>query len=307
MNLEDLFDEQETDLLIFDGNNLAARCNYANSELRRKDGTKTGVVYGSIRSIKSLSEKFNPKKIVVVFDMGWSKRRLEIYPEYKQNRKDEHKTEEEIKGKQEYISQIKRLQEYLECLQINSIRIQKTEADDIIAYILQNINKEKTILVSTDSDFYQFIQFGIKIYHPIQNCFIDDDYMVNKIGVNSKNYLLFKSMLGDDTDDIPGIKGFGNGAALKIMKSQEIKKIEDLKESALKQKGKKFQAFVQNFNIVERNYKLIDLVNNYLDDNTIIEICNQLNKIKVFNPKILELSREDEINWDESFFNFCRK
>jgi DNA polymerase-1 len=315
MILDDFLEEQlenfqEVETLIFDGNNLAARCNFANKDLTRSDGTKTGVVYGSIRSIKFLIEKFKPEKVIVVFDMGWSKRRLEIYPEYKQNRKNEFKTQEEINAKNEYINQIKRLQEYLEYLNISTIRIPKTEADDIIAFLLNlDIAKnaqDKTILISTDTDFYQFVHYGVKIYHPIQCTFIDEDYIKNKFEIDSKKYLLFKSMLGDKTDDISGVKGFGESAAKKVMKSYEINKIEDLKESALLQKGEKFKNFVKNFDIIKRNYKLIDLISCYLDKETQDEIINQLKKEKVFDESILNICKEDEINWGHNFFSFCK-
>lgn len=298
-NFFDLKEKQNIKQLIIDGNNLAARNNFMNPDLRSPDGRKTGAVFGSIRSIKMLIEMFAPEETIVVFDMGWSKRRLEMYPEYKANRKDVHKTPEEIKSKEEYITQIKRLQVYIEHLPIKQVRVKSTEADDIIAYLLnKSSNKNETVLVSNDSDFYQFVQFGVKIYNPILSQFIDDKYIKEKLKIQSSEYLMYKAMLGDGSDNISAIKGFGEGAAVKILQTGLCKSISDAKQIAATMKGVKFENLVNSFNLVERNYKLIDLLTDYLDNDTKEQIESQLITNKTLNHDIFNLCKEDGIKWD---------
>jgi DNA polymerase-1 len=296
-------------ILLIDGNNLAARANFIDPNLHRSDGIKTGLVFIAIKSIKFLIEKFNPTKTIVVFDRGWSKKRIEIYPEYKENRKDIYRTQKEIEEKNAYINQIKRFQEYISCLPINQVFIKSTEADDIIAYILNKF-KDEVILVSSDSDFYQFIPYGVKIYDGIKQQFIDNQYVFNKLGIDSSDYLFYKSMLGDKTDNITSINGFGEKAAISVLQKSKCTQLQQLKENASsvsKKKEDKYQKFVDNFNIIERNYKLISLIeNDLLEEEQKIEIEKLLNESVSFKQeKIFSLINEDEIKWDLDFFSFC--
>lgn len=293
-------------ILLIDGNNLAARANYAEPNLTRADGIKTGVVFVSIKSIKSLIDEFQPEKTIVIFDRGWSKWRLSLYPQYKENRKSENKTPEEVADKEMYITQLKRFQEYLSYLQLNTVIIKETEADDIISYIcnkyIQQKKAEEIMLVSNDSDFYQFIPFGVKLYDGIKKIFMDEQYIQNKLDIPSEKYIFFKSMTGDKTDNITAIKGFGEKAAVSVIKNKQINSLQDLKESSLTLKGKKFKDFYDNFNIIERNYKLVNLLDtSHLPDETIAEIKKQSNEIKMFNNKVLDLCKEDQIGWNEEF------
>jgi len=295
-------------ILLIDGNNLAARANFAEPNLCRFDGTKTGVVYVSLRSIKSLIETFSPEKIIFVFDRGWSDWRLQFYPEYKADRKDCYKTPEEIEQKQAYINQIKRLQKYISNLSFTQIAVKKCEADDIIGFILnkaiKNNYQEKFLLVSNDKDFYQFVPFGVKIYDGIKKCFIDENYIKEKLDIPSNQYIFYKSMLGDKGDNIDSIKGFGGTSAAKLIKTKNINEIEEIKEIAKTIKGSRYEKLVENFDIVKRNFKLINLINNdALTEENIKEINSQLTLKTNFNlNKLIELSKEDEINWDENFF-----
>lgn len=296
-------------ILLIDGNNLAARANFAEPNLKRTDGTPTGVVYISLRSIKTLIETFKPEKIIFAFDKGWSNWRLNIYPNYKANRKDIYKTPEEIEAKEKYINQIKRFQKYLDYLPFPKVVEKYVEADDIIGYILcQFIDKnkqEEIILISNDKDFYQFIPYGVKIYDGIQQCFIDENYINNKLGIPSNQYIFYKSMLGDKGDNIDSIKGFGEKAAVNVISSGPINKIEDIREITKNLSGKKYKDITNNFHIIERNYEIINLINNKaLTEEQIVKIKEQINITPKFDLEGLKkMCLEDEIKWNEEFLN----
>ena len=295
------------DFLLIDGNNLAARANFAEPNLKKEDGTPTGVTYISIKSIRSLIEKFKPKKTIVIFDRGWSKWRLELYPEYKANRKVEKPTQEEIEEKERYINQIKRFEEYLSYLPVSVVSVKKTEADDIIANILnQAIAKNianKFLLVSNDSDFYQFIPFGVNIYDGIKNIFIDEKHIKEKLEIDSKNYIFYKSLLGDKSDNIDAVKGFGKKAAVTLINSEPVTGLSGLKEVAKTIKGKKYKDLVEGFDKIERNFKLIDLLNpDNLSEEIQSKIKEMLSTKNVFNKNIFNLCEEDEMRWDAEFF-----
>lgn len=302
-------------ILIIDGNNLAARNAHANAGLCRSDLTPTGAVYGSIRSLKSLIELFKPERVICVFDKGWSNWRLKLYPEYKADRKDINKTPEEIKEKERYIAQVNRLKEYIACLPMTLIQIKYTEADDIIAHILNKAIAEKKaeefILVSNDKDFWQFIPFGVKIFDGMKGCFIDDFYIERELQIKSNQYIFYKSMLGDKGDNIFSVKGFGEKAAINVLNKKPCTCIADTKQNAMeitKKKDDKYQKFIDNFSIVERNYKLINLTDQlYLPEETKIEIDSSYNHKNLFSNNIYELIHKDEIKWDDIFLDVFKK
>ena len=128
--------------------------------------------------------------------------------------------------------------------------------------------------------------------------FIDDKYIKEKLKIQSNEYLMYKAMLGDGSDNISAVKGFGEGAAVKILQTGLCKSISDAKQIASTMKGEKFRNLVNSFSLIERNYKLIDLLTDYLDNDTKEQIEIQLSLNKTLNQDIFNLCKEDDIKWD---------
>lgn len=318
--LDENIDKGTGSILLVDGNNLAARSNYAEPNLTRSDGTPTGISYVSLRSLKKMIDTFSPEKIIMVFDKGISQWRLKIYPEYKQARRMENKTEEEQFERLVYINQIKRFQQYIDALPITQIRFDGMEADDVIGYIANKYisqgKQSSLVIVSTDKDFYQFIPFGVKIYNGIDNKFITKEYIEEKFGVSPENYIFFKSMIGDSGDGINGVKGFGESAARSLIeKGEKIKDVSTLKDKAnsfiaeklaQKKKCEKYQKFVENFKDIERNYKLMNLseLTNLISPERGKEIDDLLLKKEEFKvDQFKVLAEEDEIKLSQEFID----
>ena len=234
-------------VLLLDAYNLIHR---ARSGYTKGDNA---IVYNFFRGVRPIVEKFNANKVYFVLE-GYPKHRLGLADDYKAGRVDPGDTFRQQKDI--IIDVVKR------CLPFISVRHPDFECDDVIATLAVNHAQkgDECIIVSSDSDFIQLHNIiDIKLYHPIKKSFIDKpDY----------DYVMWKALRGDKTDNIPGIKGVGDKTALKLVKDDE-KLIEFLKNTTYRE-------------IFERNVNLIRLVN----------LSGRENEFEanhgMFNPEILK-------------------
>lgn len=290
--------------ILIDGNNLANRAMHANGNLSRKDGVKTGCVFTSLRMIRSIAETFKPESICIAWDLGRSVARKTLYPEYKANRDAKNKDELALFEYHDYLRQVERLKDYLKNLPVIQLSYSQVEADDIIAVIcktsIEQNNQNDIMIISADEDFVQLVSSGIKVYDPIKKMYIDNEHIKKKYNIDVKYYLFYKAMVGDKSDNIKGIKGFGPTGAAAILNSQimEITKLDQLKTLAQTQAGKKFRDFEDNFEIVERNYKLVNLLDvaEMLGEDVKIKIAKEFanSEIKLDANEIFRMAYQDD-------------
>jgi len=267
-------------VLILDAYNLIYRA---------KSGFTKGenaVVFMFFRSLRALIEKFQPDECYFVLE-GIPQKNIQVLGEYKSNRPKQSDNFHRQKNK--IISMIK------ENFPITVIRHPNYECDDIagnIARVCANQGKE-AIVVSSDTDFIQILQWEtkglIRLYNPVKKKFIEPpDY----------NYVKWKSMRGDKTDNIMGIPKFGDKTAEKYARS------EDLFNELMNDKEKA--------DIVKRNKELIEFseVSCLEDENLEAEAISVFNKQNVFNEfKNMEFSsmiKEKYFNnFSCTFENLC--
>jgi 5'-3' exonuclease len=161
-------------------------------------------VYAFFRSLRPIVEKMNPDRITFVLE-GYPKWRFDLLPEYKANRV--HHDRDNFREQRKKIVSLIR-----EHMPINIVRHEDYECDDVIANIAWNTDDE-CIIVSSDTDFLQLsANSNVKIYNPIKKSFIQPvDF----------DYVSWKSLRGDGSDNIPGFKGIGDKRAHKIMSSKD--------------------------------------------------------------------------------------
>ena len=265
-------------VLLIDGLNLFFR-NFTMMKNINPDGVHIGGLGGFLRSLGFLIRTIQPTSVYVVFDgVGSSANRKNILPEYKSGRNLVRITnwevfdslEEEDNSK---IDQIVRLIQYLKTLPIKVVTFPKVEADDIIALLSQELTQQfnsQVYIVSSDQDFLQLATDNIIIYRPIQKEFYNANDVRNKFEVLAENFILYKVLLGDNSDKIPGIKGLGPKGIFK--KFPELKEhpltMEDLFEIS-KSKLKEHVVYarvIQDFNRLMDNYKIMNLSNPLIDD-----------------------------------------
>ena len=207
---------------------------------------------------------------------GGSARRKKIYGDYKGNRanktrlrRHDHQNFATIEDEQEAMRyQFSRLVSYLDNLPVTFLSIDGIEADDTIAYIAQmyeSISKKVTI-VSTDRDFYQLISPVLQVWSPIKKKMYDTETLIEEFGVHPNNYVVYRTFTGDNSDNIPGVDGFGPKTILKtfpeLAEEREFT-LEDLQnkcnDKILLKEGKGFQKVLDSYDIIDKNYQLMNI------------------------------------------------
>ncbi len=186
-------------ILLLDANNLIYRARYSAKFSREGDAA---IVYSFFRSLRPLVEKFSPDVCYFVRD-GAPANRLDILPEYKQNRLREHD--------QSFYDQKKTIEELVDLyFPIITCRDLNLEADDLIAHlVLNNHTEDSCVIVSSDTDFIQLVQQhnDCTVYNPISK---------KNREAPEYDYLTWKSLRGDSSDNIPGIPRVGDKTAEKL-------------------------------------------------------------------------------------------
>jgi DNA polymerase-1 len=266
-------------VLVIDGLNMFFR-NFAVVKFINNEGTHIGGLSGFLRSLGALIKTIHPTSVYVIFDgVGSTVNRKNLLPEYKENRhisritnwdifenlEDEHNSQ---------IDQITRLIHYLKCLPIKTIALDRSEADDVISYISTKLSNEynsKVFIVSNDKDFIQLVNSNISVYRPSEKDFYNSETVIDKFGIPSENFILYKVLLGDNSDKIKGIKGMGEKALIKrfpeiktqILTLDDILRIseERLKEHVI------YARILSDIPNLRRNFQIMNLHNPMIDDN----------------------------------------
>ena len=210
-------------VLIVDGLNLYLRAFAVNGALN-DNGVPVGGLTGFLRSLAYAIREVNPTRVIIVYDgAGGSQRRRKIHPDYKANRKpgkritrwDAFKNANEEKEAMKI--QFSRLIEYLDFLPINVISIDRIEADDTIAYIAHTLLDEDVTILSADQDFLQLVDERITVWSPTKKKFYTPRMVMDDYGVPAHNFLMYKVLMGDKSDNIEGVKGLGPKKLPKIV------------------------------------------------------------------------------------------
>jgi 5'-3' exonuclease len=265
-------------VLLIDGLNLFFR-NFAMMNFVNEAGVHIGGLGGFLRSLGSLINQIQPTAVYVVFDgVGSSTNRKNLLPEYKSGRNTHRITNWEVfedldDEHNSKIEQIVRLVHYLRCLPVRTVSIDKAEADDIIAYYSKYLPEEynsKVIIVSSDKDFLQLVDENVTVFRPMENTFYQKKTIQDKFNVLAENFILYKTLLGDQSDKIAGIKGLGEKGIFKkfpelqnqVLTLDDIYDIsvEKLKEHVV------YARIVQDWDRLEKNYQLMNLGNPILED-----------------------------------------
>ena len=277
-------------ILVIDAMNMLIR-SFSLLKAMNPSGAHIGGLVGFLRSLGYVTRIFDPTRVVVVWDgKGGSANRKNIDPNYKAQRATARIThwglydtrEEEQEA---LIGQLYRTMDYLECLPLQQIVIEKLEADDIIAYLAKQAsgNNKKVTIVSSDKDFLQLVNKNIEVYAPVKKKTFTVDNIVEEIKVLPENYNIVKALLGDNSDNLPGIKGLGIKTILSEWKSftwdslASLQNVWDHCETQLDgEKPKKiFAKIIHEWDREEKNYELMNLHNSVLDNsekNTILDI-----------------------------------
>jgi len=286
LNLLDQMDKQESSpsnphdrVLLIDGLNLFFR-NFAMMNFVNEQGVHIGGLGGFLRSLNSLINQVQPTSVYVVFDgVGSSTNRKNMLPEYKSGRNlvritnwdvfesldDEHDAK---------VDQIVRLIHYLKCLPVKTLSLDKVEADDIIAYlsdILPIKHNSQVFIVSNDKDFVQLVNNNVTLYRPAEKEYYTPQTVKDNFGILAENFIIYKTLLGDQSDKVEGVKGLGQKGILKKfpeLAERTISFKELIEICAAKHKEHvTYSRVVFDVERLEKNFQIMDLANPLIDDN----------------------------------------
>lgn len=206
-----------TRVLLIDGENILHQSFHKFEKLRSTDGKPSGAIFGFFKSLHMYITRFDPSEVYITFDNGHSKFRDNLNPHYKEHRKDLSFDRESLLMQKQVILSI------LGMLRINYIFDKKKstnyEGDDFLARMaLEKAENSKVTIVSSDKDFNQLlVNKNVKIYHPQKELYITNKNCREVFGYTPLETVPYLCMVGDKSDDIPGIRGIGPVKAREIL------------------------------------------------------------------------------------------
>lgn len=321
--------------LVIDGEWNLKR-NFLKRETLFSKGEYCGGSFGFLDSLRSVVNKVMPDRVVVLWDGIMSgKLRHNIYPKYKEKRNkswdedsyklDEHELGEEAKRKYSILQQKIKVKNYLEELFIRQVEVDEIEADDLIAlYVQMRTQNEQIVIFSSDKDYLQLIEEGVSVLRPSDNFLITVENFKETYGHIPENALTLRCFEGDVSDSIQGVDGIGTKTLLKYYPrfQEEIYTIDRIIQEAVgmyqDKKIKFFEKIIGCRRIFERNKKLMDLRNPFVNEKAKTEIAeirdciialedvNYMQRSITNAMKMMLADGYDKLVWQENMELFFR-
>ena len=204
-------------VILIDGNNILFRSYYATAyngnTMKNSKGFPTNALYGLVNMMNKIIAEENPTHIMVAFDKGKTFRH-DKYETYKDGRSE---TPDELK------LQFPKAKELVEAMGINYFEIDNYEADDIIGTFAKKCNNNpefNAVIISSDKDLLQLItdEVEVKLLKQVGNIRMTKEEFINTYGIEPPRMVDLKALMGDSSDNIPGVKGIGEKTAISLLK-----------------------------------------------------------------------------------------
>jgi DNA polymerase-1 len=289
-------------VLLVDGLNTFIRA-WAISPVTNDDGVHVGGISGSLLSIGYAIKNIKPTRVILCFDgKGGSQRRRKLFPEYKGNRKPTSNLNRAFVGSDDKEAQRKnmgmqlgRLVNYMDNLPVSILSLDNIEADDTIAYICKQVlSDSQCFIMSSDKDFLQLVDDRITVWSPTKKKLYFKGDVLSDTGIPAHNYLLYRTLTGDKSDNIPGIKGAGLKTLQKrlpILFEDRNISIDEVLKASEDSKLKILQQINSNRDQIELNHKLMQLYDVEISGSAKEKIRNivdeQINALNVTSFKVM--------------------
>ena len=281
---------------------------------RRWMKMETGGLTGALKSLGYAIKLLAPTRCVVVFDgVGGSYKRRQLFPEYKAHRKNKvrlNRAYEELSDapteEESCRHQYQRFIQYLQILPVNLLSIDLVEADDVIAYLATDFFKKsnRVYIMSTDRDFLQLCDGRVQVYSPTKKRIYGPAEVLADYNIHPNNFVLYRALDGDDSDDVPGIELAGPKTIVKYfpwLNEPSLHTIDEIIKHAdgFKNKYKVCENICNGKAILDRNVALMQLKETALT--TVAQLhCNevlQTDKIPMLDRNaFFKMVREDGID-----------
>ena len=279
-------------VLFVDGLNMFFRC-WSTNPTMNEDGEHTGGMVGFLKSLGAVIRQENPTRVVVIFDgKGGSQKRKEVFSNYKADRKVKFRVNRQyddmMSEEDEQVSlrrQLSSLANILGVLPITTMIYDNIEADDVIGYLAKQVIKEDegALILSSDKDFLQLVSENIHVWNPLKKQKIDKNKLKELYGVHAENFIWYRVMDGDKSDNIDGVKGCGLKTLLKrlpVLETDARLTVDELMRLAEEQKEeyKVFQTILDSKKIIERNFQIMQLEDPDISGITKLKINDRFNE-----------------------------
>lgn len=257
-------------VVLVDGSNLFS-IHFAANTAMDQNGVPIGAIVGCLRFLSKFVAAINPQRVIIFFDgKNGSAKRRSLYKDYKSGRKPRQvigrqiafESPEAAANNQDW--QFSVLQELLECLPVQIIITDSYETDDAVAEFVKNKKRyghenSDVYICSTDRDFSQLLREDVFIYNPVSKSFLSTENFIDKYEISHQNWLFYRAICGDQSDNLKGVKGFGAKTLAKVFNITGSVGLttDSIRESTSQDnKVKKLQ---ENLETIELNWKLMDL------------------------------------------------
>jgi len=232
--------------LIIDGSNLLHRSYWvAEKSPDFNENNSSSVGYYFLKSLKTLAQKFNPDTVWV----AWDKRLTANSTNFRKKLLNgTYKAQRDGDRSARVVAHYDYIHNTLSSLGVRQLYPNVLEADDVISWLSRRL-ESRSVVVSVDKDLLQLINTRVNVYNPIKKIIITDENFCEVVGVEKENYIKFKALLGDESDNISGIERYG---------IQRCKKLCVESTTAIKQ-----ILSIEQFDIFERNIRVMDLSDSY--------------------------------------------
>ena len=277
-----LADKNRDNFVLVDGSSYLYRAFYALPNLTTASGFNTGAIHGVINMINKLIKTYDPKYLSVIFDPKGKNFRHKIYKEYKANRKAMPK---------ELSEQVPPLIDFIKSLGITVLQVPEVEADDVIATLATKLSSKKTrvVISSGDKDLAQLVTKDIILINSIDDGILDINGVKKKFGILPNQILDYLILVGDTSDNIPGVEKVGPKTAVELL--TKYNSVNEILSKLDEITGKLKENLNKSIDFIETSRQLIQLK---LD----VEIDTNINTYKISNrneDKLSELASNYEL------------
>jgi DNA polymerase-1 len=224
---------QKKRVFLIDGHALVYRAFYAmiSRPLRTSRGENTSAPWGIVQFIRKVFTEQRPDYLGFIFDAGGSETfRHEIYADYKATREKLDETLQE-----DFDTSMRRIRQILDAFNIPIIELEGYEADDVIGTLARRVTDDglQAVIVSGDKDFYQLIDEGVALLNPgrggpaaVEAELVDPSNAAERLGVPPERVTDYLALVGDSSDNIPGVRGIGPKTAVQLI--QQFGSVEEI-------------------------------------------------------------------------------
>ena len=253
--------------IIVDGLNLFAR-HYAAHPAMNSNGEQIGGIVGFFYAVIDKVEKFKPENTIIVWEAGGSKKKRDLYSDYKKKSRPQrlNRYYDDLPDTvQNRNFQLKLLISLFQNLPVKQIYVEDCEADDVIGYLCSyKIKEDIKLIMSSDHDYYQLINEKTRIWSPTLKKLVNVEKVIDRFNIHPNNFCLAKCIVGDPSDNIKGAKGVGFKNLVKHFPKFKDEQFytqnaffDDVRIKQQERDLKAFRSILDSKDVIKRNWRLV--------------------------------------------------